>query len=92
MHRSKKYCNYIDQQPCLICGAPATHHHEDTLGVGGMSLKCHDALCLPLCGIHHKNSNNAVHHKPRRFWTDNNIDPAKEQLKLIIKYMIEAGI
>ncbi len=49
-HRDPKYRKFIRSKPCIVCGQPASFHHESSLGdSGGMSKKCSDYFGIPLC-------------------------------------------
>lgn len=53
--RSRKYLDWVKQQPCIICGAQADdpHHLVGVGGMGGMGTKAPDSMVLPVCRIHH---------------------------------------
>lgn len=55
--RNRRYLDWIDTLPCLVCRGPATHHHESEKGGKGMGMKCSDYRSVPLCAKHH----NSVH-------------------------------
>lgn len=59
--RSKKYLDFVRGVECCVCGRKdetVIAHHVDT---GGMSLKCSDALTIPLCHTHHAEAHSGKH-------------------------------
>jgi len=81
--RSPEYLKWIDTKPCLICGKPSTHHHEN-LGMSGTSIKAPDSHAVPLCNNHHIPG---VHAAPKTFWDKHNIDIQREIIKLLTEYL-----
>lgn len=63
----------IRAQPCLICSKfpPSEPHHCRKLRPSGLTAR-HDALCVPLCRIHHR----AMDGDERSLWRHYYIDPA----------------
>lgn len=58
---SKKYIDWIKEQPCVVCGAPAEPHHIKGVGqMSGGKLKAADWAVMPLCHVHH----DAMQHTP----------------------------
>lgn len=55
--RSKQYRLFVASKPCCICGSTygVIPHHSKT---GGMSTKCGDDLCVPLCFFCHEKMDN----------------------------------
>lgn len=53
--RNKAYLHYVGSLPCVVCGQePAGEaHHIIDAGYGGMGTKASDAMCIPLCRVHH---------------------------------------
>ncbi len=53
--RSKKYLDWIRQQPCWYCGRPARPHHIKGVGhMSGVGLKAPDFTAMPLCDPCHE--------------------------------------
>lgn len=77
--RSRKYLNWVKQQPCVMCGAPADDPHHIT-GVGGMSgmgMTAPDSMVMPVCRMHH----DEIHRTPELWgrqweWISRTLDSA----------------
>jgi len=53
--RSRRYLDWVKQQPCVMCGAPADDPHH-LIGVGhmsGMGRTAPDTMAMPACRQHH---------------------------------------
>lgn len=52
--KSKKYTDWIKEQPCYVCGAPSEPHHLKGIGcMSGAGMKAPDWATMPLCRTHH---------------------------------------
>ena len=53
--RSRKYLDWVKQQPCVLCGAPADdpHHIISVGGMSGMGMTAPDSMVIPVCRQHH---------------------------------------
>jgi len=81
--RSERYLSFVRKHPCLICGRESVAHHEP-LGCSGMSIKCDDSRCLPLCVAHH-----AERHQTgfKTFWDKYRIAPEMEIIRMMTEYL-----
>jgi len=54
--KSKKYLQWVSEQPCIYCGYQYTQaHHLRILALGtGMGKKAPDYFTLPVCYEHHQ--------------------------------------
>jgi len=87
IYRDKLYLKWIRQKRCCACGAhqPCEAHHEDTLKDGGMALKTHDYLCLPLCAECHRER----HSEGLSFWDNWRVEPWRLQIRYLMEYVNE---
>lgn len=58
--RSDDYLAFVRSKPCLICGRPATAHHQPPKGHGIMGGKVSDFRAVPLCDDHHTKNGTAL--------------------------------
>lgn len=82
--RSKKYLQFIQNQPCVICGSvPSDPHHIEA---GGMGIKTDDTRVISLCRKHHSE----VHATGKKsFQVKYSLDMWKTAFLLLEKYMKE---
>ena len=54
-YRNRKYLDWIQGQPCIICGSRETvpHHIRHIYWGSGVANKSHDYVSVPLCAKHH---------------------------------------
>ena len=72
--RSKRYLKWIDEQPCIISGQKATHHHIRSWWTDhGTSQKPSDIYAIPLSPEHHTDGNYAIHRGKMKFMVKNAI-------------------
>ena len=54
-YRSRRYLDWVKQQPCVMCGALSDDPHH-LVGVGhmsGMGMTAPDTMAMPVCRQHH---------------------------------------
>ena len=86
--KSKKYLDYIRNQPCVICGHKSEAHHVRKSSNSGTAKKPGDYWCIPICTLHHSE----LHHFGfNTFLKNHNIDLYEELFRLTRGY-IEANI
>lgn len=77
--RSRKYLDWVKQQPCVMCGAPADDPHH-IIGVGhmsGMGRTAPDSMALPVCRIHHDEIHRTPELWPQQWeWAARTLDKA----------------
>ena len=84
-YRSKKYLEYIRQQPCVICGhVDVQAHHVRKMGAGGTGIKNDDFFALPICKLHHREAHTYGHDT---FFGRHGIDVYQELFKLVSGYL-----
>jgi hypothetical protein len=81
-YRNRKYLDWVKQQPCAVCGAPADdpHHLIGVGGMGGMGMKAPDSMVMPMCRQHH----NQIHATPEQWpeqwqWIARTLDKALQE-------------
>lgn len=94
--RSKRYREWIKQQPCIITGKiPSQCHHWRGKTGGGTAIKPSDHFCLPLSFDYHLGQH-GIHHFGVDTWLDivdlTECDIWRKFGELWGKYSIEHGI
>lgn len=77
--RNEPFLRWVKTQACACCGQPADDaHHLIGWGQGGMGIKAHDFLVIPLCRKHHTE----LHNDPVTFERNYGVQPW-----LILKFL-----
>lgn len=77
--RSRRYLDWVKQQPCVMCGAPSDdpHHIISVGGMSGMGMTAPDSMAMPVCRPHH----DEIHRTPELWekqweWVSRTLDKA----------------
>lgn len=90
-YRSKKYLEWIREQPVLISGQGETiSHHVRIDGNAGMGIKAGDNYAVPLPKLVH-DLFHAGQESDREFFERHGVDIYRELFLLISKYVKEKG-
>jgi hypothetical protein len=85
------YLKWVHGQPCLVCGAPGTVHHEPPKGMAGGGAWS-DRKVAPLCPEHHQYGKHARHEMNRAsFEKYHGVEFAPEIERLNAEYNTQNG-